>query len=69
MYTLQAFDENLHEIENRKIVISKYKQINVGWADLKPMQLHWAGASAGPAPWCLGRFFIFSRYSLHSRIQ
>jgi len=25
-------------------------------------------ASGGPAPWCLGRLFIFARYSLLSRI-
>ena len=41
-------------------------------ASLKPMQpmrLHWAPRLWGPAPWSLGRLFIFVRYSLGSRIQ
>ena len=32
---------------------------------LAPLGLH---ASGDPAPWCLGRLFIFARYSLSSRI-
>jgi len=26
-------------------------------------------ASGGPAPWCLGRLFSFTRYTLRLRIQ
>jgi len=38
-----------------------------GLKPMQPMQLHWA--SGVPAPWCLGRLFIFAKYSLLSRIQ
>jgi len=38
-------------------------------AGLKLMQLHLAPRLWGPAPWCLVRSFIFSRYRLRSRLQ
>jgi len=38
-------------------------------AGLKPMQLHWAPRLWGPAPWCVGRLFIFARYTLRLRNQ
>jgi len=38
-------------------------------AGLKPMQLHWAPRLWGPAPWCLGRLFIFARCTLRLKIQ
>jgi len=40
-----------------------------GLKPMQPMQLHWAPRLWGPAPWCLSRLFIFSKYSLRSRIQ
>jgi len=36
---------------------------------MQPMQLHWSPRLWGPAPWCLVRLFIFSRYPLRSKIQ
>jgi len=38
-------------------------------AGLKPMRLHWAPRFWDPAPWCLGRLFIFARYTLRLRNQ
>ena len=36
-----------------------------GLKSMQPMQPHWAPRLWGPAPWCLGRLFIFARYTLH----
>jgi len=40
-----------------------------GLKPMQPMQLHWAPRLWGPAPWCLGRLFIFAGYTLCLRIQ
>jgi len=40
-----------------------------GLNPMQPVQLHWAPRLWGPAPWCLGRLFIFVRYTLRLRIQ
>jgi len=43
--------------------------IRTGLKPMQPMQLHWAPCLWRPAPWCLGRLFIFVRYTLRLRIQ
>ena len=35
-----------------------------GFKPLQPMRLHWAALLWGPAPWCLGRWFIFCQMHL-----
>jgi len=43
--------------------------VRAGLKPMQPMQLDWALRLWGPPPWCLGRLFIFARYSLRLRIQ
>jgi len=43
--------------------------LKAGLKPMQPMQLHWAPRLWGPAPWCLGRLFMFARYTFRLRIQ
>ena len=61
----------------KKIICARFIQRRInernvtraGLKPMQPMQLHWAPRLCCPAPWCLGRLFIFAGYTLRLRIQ
>jgi len=61
----KTISTNLHFLP---LCYVRFRMTRAGLKLMQPMQLHWPRASEGPVPWCLGKLFIFSRYSFHSRI-